>query len=207
MQPRMVAAILAFALSAFAASPALAQSKDPLKEDFEVRSGSGYAHVPGFRYEYGLGDTEGTHTLGLGYMFAWENYTTFWIYSLLMRFGAGPDFKVVTESFDGVGGVLGYVSGRAHFIGDNGGLGLEIAGGVGAEERGTLVAGLVGAYYSTDYFEIGYAYQFPVGLDRPAWLGEHLISARIHIPLMRGAHADLEKNRAEEKKNEENTNR
>jgi hypothetical protein len=197
MSSRKVALLVAVALCA-ASTTAFAQSRDPLETDFDMRTASGVAHVPGLRYEYALGDTAGTHTLGAGYMLAWESYSTFWIYSLLMRFGVGPDIKLVTESFDGVGGVLGYLSGRAHLIGDAGGFGIEIAGGVGAEERGTLGAMLFGAYYASDYFEIGYAYQLPLLIERPDWLGEHLISLRVHIPVVRTAQPKLEQERRAE---------
>lgn len=193
MSPRKVIIAALCALSAYAfVAPVQAQTKDPLEEDFELRSASGFAHVPGFRYEYGLGSTTGVHTIGAGYMFAWESYSTFWIYSLLTRVGIGPDVKMVTESFDNVGGVLAYASTRLHIIGDSGGVGLEVAAGAGFEERGALEAGLVGVYYASDYFEIGYAYQFPVISERPDWLAQHLISVRIHIPLLRTAQPKLE---------------
>lgn len=200
MSPRKVFASLIVSIGVFAlGADASAQQKDPLEEDFEVRSASGFAHVPGFRYEYGLGSTTGRHTIGAGYMFAWESYSTFWIYSLLTRFGIGPDVKLVTESFDNVGGILAYVSGRAHLIGDNGGIGLEIAGGAGVEDRGALESLLIGVYYSTDYVEIGYAFQTSVVSERPDWLAQHLISARIHIPLLRTAEPKLEEEKAKEK--------
>jgi hypothetical protein len=63
------------------------------------------------------------------------------------------------------------------------GFGLEAGVGPGTDFNRVLVSGYAGLFLSMYYFDVGLAYQFPIGFERPDWLVGPHIALRIHVPV------------------------
>jgi hypothetical protein len=137
------------------------------------------AHFVGLRGDFGS-RTE----LGIGYLHAHEREIRHHLGGFVW-FGYGADARVVVGG-DGLDAVLGYAVARVSGVSHGGPLGLELALGAGSGGAGLQGAGSAGIYLSGYYFELGYAFQFPMGpFDRPDWLGGHFLSIRAHVPIYR----------------------
>jgi hypothetical protein len=74
--------------------------------------------------------------------------------------------------------------GRAGMLGDAMVYGIELGGGTATDFGRTVATGSFGFFFTLYYGEIGVAYHFPVGADRPSWLGGAQFAIRAYIPLL-----------------------
>ena len=142
-------------------------------------------HLPGFRLDFGFDFDDTTNLgLGLGYMAALNWRIQVLQSELLLRAGAGPDLTFVTGTDDGFDGATGYITGRITGSGPRGGMTIESGFGGGLFGAGFVPSFKIGAFYSTETFDIGYFYQGTVFDFRPDWITPHQIGLRLHIPLI-----------------------
>jgi hypothetical protein len=114
--------------------------------------------------------------LGVHYLVGFPPSMPFW-------YGVGVDARVLTadwSDFGGlaIGGVAKVTAGHAPP------LTLELDGGaiLSGTDSGGYVGGAV--LVSMFYFELGYSYQLPLGLDDHPWLGHHQVTLRGIIPVL-----------------------
>jgi hypothetical protein len=93
-------------------------------------------------------------------------------------FGFGAEIRG-----DGVSAMEAQAVGRLGGSGDVLPLGLELAAGAGTTFGRTIALGTATALVDFDYFGVGASYRFPIGFDRPQWLGGLELALRIHFPL------------------------
>ncbi len=96
-------------------------------------------------------------------------------------FQAGVDGRLVY--YDGsIAGGLAFATGRISLMGDAGGFGVEASLG-STFTHAAPVAAEIGVFWGVYYVELGYAYRFPIGGDRPDWMASHLFAVRLQIPV------------------------
>jgi hypothetical protein len=138
-------------------------------------------HAPFARWEIGRLGT----SIGAGYIHLWEQADSLNGLGGIVWFGAGVDGRLFVAHDPGrVAGAGGFASGRISFMGDAGGMSIEVAaGGADLDARGRAIATAGGAL-SFLYADIGYAYQFPIdGLDRANAIASHMFSLRVTVPV------------------------
>jgi hypothetical protein len=179
MSCRFILLIIAAGALTFS-TPALGQQRS---DDGRVRlrSSSSRVHVPGVRWEVGAGG----HVPGLGYMYAWERAYTWWEFGLTFRAGVGADVKAAfAGELDSFEALMGHGVLRLSALSEQGGITLELAPGIASEPL-LIPLAQAGIYLAFANVEVGYAYTTPVLADRPAWLNDHQLSLRLHLPIAR----------------------
>ena len=73
--------------------------------------------------------------------------------------------------------------GKAGMAGDAAAFGLELATGAGTTFDRTIATGSVAFLFDFYYLGVGLSYAFPIGADRPAWLGGPELAVRVNVPL------------------------
>ena len=114
--------------------------------------------------------------LGIHFMGDFPPRAPFW-------YGLGLDARVLTAGWNdlgalAIGGVAKVTAGHAPP------LTLELDAGaiISGSDSGGYAGGAV--LLSMFYFEIGYAYQYPIGVDDHPWLGNHQVVLRGIIPVL-----------------------
>jgi hypothetical protein len=72
---------------------------------------------------------------------------------------------------------------RAAVLMPMGGIAVEATGGAAIARDGARAIGSAGIFWSNYLFDVGYAYGFPIGADRPAWLTDHQFTITGQVPL------------------------
>lgn len=157
------------------AEPAAPESKPP-EPDRECHQSGNKEHVVGAILDVG-GRTDsagirylhshvsGTACGGLG-AFGWLSY--------------GPEMRVTFFP-----AVASYAVARAGVLGDGGGFSAELGLGGGSDLSKSRALGFFGLFLSGYVFDLGGVGHFPIGGDRPDWLGTVQFAMRIHVPVHR----------------------
>jgi hypothetical protein len=81
--------------------------------------------------------------------------------------------------------VASYAVGRAGVLGDGGGFSTELGFGGGTDLNKTSALGFLALFWSGYVFDLGGIGHFPLGGDRPNWLGTVQFAMRVHVPVYR----------------------
>jgi hypothetical protein len=134
------------------------------------------AHVVGARLDIGR-----AWDFGLAYLHSHESLTTRNGLGALIAFQYGVDGRLIRDEGAFRAG-LGLLTGRISMMGDAGGFGMEASLGSTFKSEAPVVA--EGGFFFGAYFvELGYAYRFPIGSERPEWLASHQFALRIQVPV------------------------
>jgi hypothetical protein len=93
-------------------------------------------------------------------------------------FGFGPEIRG-----DGASAMEFQAVVRAGIGGDAIPAGVELSSGAATTFGRTIATGTATFVIDFNYFGLGAAYRFPIGADRPSWLGGLEFALRIHVPL------------------------
>ena len=174
--------------SAQASTPlAPRQAAAPQEETEEPDGGVSHeqrsrSHVLGLRYDIGSASA-----YGLGYLHVHDASTARGGIGVTTYYGYGVEGRLATDDHSRLDGGIVSATGRAGMWGHGGGLSIELLAGAGIGDGRAIPVGSVGAFYGLYFLELGYAYQAPIGFDRPAWCSSHQFAVRVHIPVHRYA--------------------
>ena len=150
----------------------------------------------GIQKQRGRGDTErraSRHILSLrfatgersfGYTFGLSLTSDVETSDSLFSAQLGLHVSLLTGDHTALDAGLGRLVARLGYVSDVGGVSIE--GGIGAGSGSGETSGIahVGVFYGYHFFEVGYMYQAPIGVDkRPAWLNAHSFVVRVALPL------------------------